>query len=230
MTRPLVVLASMVSLLTLASTSMAAHDDHGSSYSYGYEKNHDNLGWAIISDDNSSMSDMDVMDSLDRLKDEFGDEFIYIRLGESRYVIRDRALMRRAKDAARPLQKAGREVGEAARAEVAVALGGVNGATREQAKLAARIAKLSARIARLEARGESTEDLEREQEQLAERLEELSEDSEREQRAAHRHARSHSAKSKVASERLEKAVRHLNEEMRDILRDAKSRRLAKRVD
>jgi hypothetical protein len=38
------------------------------------------------------------------------------------------------------------------------------------------------------------------------------------------------ARTQEASVRMGKAARRLNQEMRDILRDAKSRRLAKRVD
>src|SRR6185503_14215308 len=103
--------ASLVAVLALAGVSAANHE-HG--YSFGSD---DNLGWAIVSDDNTSMSDMSTLDSMDDLKSEFGDEFLYIRLGKDRYVIRDRALMRRAQEAARPMQEAGREIGEIARAQ-----------------------------------------------------------------------------------------------------------------
>jgi hypothetical protein len=199
---------------------------HG--YSYGNDTDPDELGWAIVSGEMTSMSDMKDLDSMDKLKAEYGEEFLYIRLSENRYVIRDRALMKRAKDAARPMQQAGREIGIAAKAQAVAALAGSRDA-RERAKLAARIAKLSGRMARMERRGEDTADLEREQELLEQTLEDVTVDSEEERHAA-RQEQYHSARTKAAQERLHKEVRRLNGEMRDILRDAKSRHLAESVN
>ena len=154
-----------IALATLAAALMAAGASAGS-YGYDHGNDRDPLSWTIVSGDNTSMSDMQDLDSMDDLKERFGDEFLFIRLGEDRYVIRDRALMKRAEEAARPMRDAGREIGKAARAQAKAALSNSRGA-REQARLSVRIAKLSGRIARLESRGEPTEDLEREQERLA---------------------------------------------------------------
>ena len=132
MTRPKITLLLLAGLVTL---SLAAGRPAASGYSYGYDEDPDHFGWAIISDGNTSMSGMDDLDSLDRLKSKFGDEFLYLRVDEARYVVRDRALMKRAKDAARPLQEAGQEVGKAARAQAEDALAGSRDA-RAQAKLA----------------------------------------------------------------------------------------------
>jgi hypothetical protein len=198
-------------------------------YAYGFDDNErDRLGWAIVSGDNTSMSDMSDLDSMGKLKSEFGREFLYIRLGSDRYVVRDRSLMERAKEAMRPMQEAGREIGRVARAHAERALEGSQDA-RERAKLARRIAKLSAKIAQREARGESAEDLERDRERIQDQLDDRADDSS-EERASRREEREQDARDRVASERMEKAARRLNQEMRDILRDAKARHLAERVD
>jgi len=197
-------------------------------YAHGFDDNERaRLGWAIVSGENTNMSDMSDLDSMDKLKSEFGDEFLYIRLGSDRYVIRDRSLMKRALDALRPMQEAGREIGVIARAHAEQALEGSQDA-RERAKLARRIAKLSGKIAQRESRGETTEDLEREQERIQRQLDDLTDDSRDE--LTRREERDQGARDREASARVGKAARRLNQEMRDILRDAKSRRLAKRVD
>jgi hypothetical protein len=224
MTYPRIVLAIAVALAAALYPGGARAGDYG----YGFDDDHDRLGWAIVSGENTSMSDMKDLDSMDDLKSEFGREFLYIRLGKDRYVIRDRALMKRAEDALEPMQEAGREIGEIARAHAERALAGSQGA-REQAKLARRIAKLSGKIARRESRGESTEDLEREQERLQRQLDDLTDDDPAEG-GARREERWQRAREREASERMHKLARRLNEEMRDILRDAKARRLAEPVD
>src|SRR5439155_1338436 len=91
-------------------------------YTYGFDNDREYLGWAIVSHGNTSMSGLDDLDSVEKLKSDFGEEFLYIRLGEDRYVIRDRPLIARAKDAAKPVGEAGREVGEIARARAERAL------------------------------------------------------------------------------------------------------------
>jgi hypothetical protein len=223
MTRSTFILICLGLLAAVAAPSGAS----AGNYTYGFDTDRGNLGWAIVSDGNVSMSDMTDLDRLEDLKNEFGEEFLYIRLGEDRYAIRDREMIQRAKDAARPMQVAGREIGETARAQAEQALGGSQSA-REQAKLSRRIAKLSGRIARRESRGESARDLEREMAQLDRQLEALTEDS-RDRETVRREKHELHARSREASARLREAGRHLNEEMRDILRDAKARRLAQPV-
>jgi chromosome segregation ATPase len=198
-------------------------------YAYGFDDNeHDRLGWAIVSGDNTSMSDMGDLDDMDRLKSEYGREFLYVRLGKERYVIRDRGLMARVERAAEPVRKAGKELGEVARAQAQYALGDV-GDARRQARLARRIARLSREISRRERRDESAEDLEREQEKLQNELDELTSDREREMKTRHEQ-KNRSARTEDASERVQKAADQLRREIRAILRDAKARHLAERVD
>ena len=220
---PAVVFLAVLGLAALPAGALAGK------YAYGFDdKERDRLGWALVSGDNTSMSDMSDLDSMDKLKSEFGDEFLYIRLGGDRYVIRDRSLMTRAHDALRPMQEAGREIGVIARAHAEQAMEGSQDA-RERAKLARRIAKLSGKIAQRVSRGETTEDLEREQERIQRQLEDLRDDS-RDELASRHEEQEQDARDRAASERMGKAARRLNQEMRDILRDAKSRHLTKRVD
>jgi hypothetical protein len=198
-------------------------------YAYGFDDNaREHLGWALVSGDNTSMSDMSDLDSMGKIKSEFGKEFLYVRLGGDRYVIRDRPLMERARDALRPMQEAGREIGAMARAHAERAVEGSQDA-RERARLARRIAKLSGKIARQESRGGSTEDLEGERERIQQQLDDLTDDS-RDELASTREERERDARDREVSERMEKAARRVNQEMRDILRDAKARRVAKRLD
>ncbi len=229
MPRTTTVLAALAFVASAALGAAAPKAATAGSYSYGFDNDQDNLGWAIVSGgDNITMSDAQDARSIEKLKAEFGPEFLYIRSGGDRYVVRDRALMKRAKDAARPMEEAGREIGEAVSAQVEQALGGSRDA-RDQARLARRIASLSRRIARLERRGESTEDLEKELDRLQRQLDDLADDS-RDEHASSREERARSDRTEEASARLNKAVRHLRQEIRDILREAKSRHLAERVD
>src|SRR5439155_21072201 len=58
--------------------------------SISFDTDRDGFGWAIVSGENTSMSDMDDLDSFDNLKEKYGDEFLFLREGDNRYVIRDR--------------------------------------------------------------------------------------------------------------------------------------------
>ena len=69
------------------------------------------------------MSDMDDLDSFDNLKEKYGDEFLFLREGDNRYVIRDRGLMERAQRAVKPVNDAGRELGESVTLQAQEALG-----------------------------------------------------------------------------------------------------------
>src|SRR2546426_12094838 len=104
--------------LAMAVLTLAAIPANASAgrYTYGLDNDRDYLGWAIVSHDNTSMSGLDDLDSVERLESDFGEEFLYIRLGSDRYVIRDRSLIARAQDAAKPMHEAGRVVGKIARA------------------------------------------------------------------------------------------------------------------
>ena len=79
----------MLVLLAVLASSASAHD-----YTPGAGTHY--LRWAIISHGNISTSDTDGLNDLGRLKEQYGDEFLYIWSDDQRYVIRDRALVDRA--------------------------------------------------------------------------------------------------------------------------------------
>ena len=216
-------LSLAIAFLTLAAFPTSVAAGH---FSYGFDNDRDYLGWAIVSHDNTSMSGLDDLDFVEKLKSDIGEEFLYIRLGGDRYVIRDRSLIARAEDAAKPMQEA-KVLGKIARLRAQQALGDSH-VSRRQAKLMRLQGRLSGQIARRASRGESTEDLERELEEVTRALDDLSA-GDRSEADARREEKDLSARQQAATERIQKAARRLNQEMRDILRDAKARHAAERV-
>lgn len=207
-------------------------DHYGSDYSYSYGHDwhsRDSLSWAIVSpDQNSTTTNLDDRESLDDMKEKYGDSFLYIRQGSERYVIQDKGLMKRAQDAAKPMQEAGRELGEAVSLQVKEAFAGYHG-RHEEGELIRKQARLARQIVRRSMRGEPTDDLEREQDRVSREIEKLSDDRAHEaDENVDRVTRSE--KTKAATKRVQDAAHHVHEEMRSILRDAKSRNLAKRID
>lgn len=102
----------ILSVLTLALLSLPAPSFSKGGYAYGTDNDPEHgFGWAVVSGENTSMSDMDDLDRMGDLKKRFGDEFLYIRDGRARYVIQDRGLMDRASQACESIQDYGKEVG-----------------------------------------------------------------------------------------------------------------------
>ena len=184
------------------------------------------FGWMIVDHDSQSMSSMKDLDHLEGLQRKFGDEFIYIRDGEDRYVIRDRALMKRALEAQRPVREAGSRVGRVARTQAIEALSGW-GADADQARLARKVEKLSRKIDRAEARGESAEEIKLEREELKRVVENKSDDQDASEHVA---PKEREARRRDADQDLDRAIKNLKHELREILREAKSRHLAERVE
>ena len=224
MSRNHVVLVALAFLATVLLPARAS----ASSNSYGFDTDHDRFGWAIVSDGNSTTTDLDDQEALDRLKEEYDGDFLFLREGDERYVVRDRGLIERAQRAAAPVNEAGRELGEAVSVQVREALGNSKDA-RERARLGRNIGRLSREIARAERRGNDTEDLERDLSKLQRQLDDM-EDSSRDERYTIRDKTKIKTKSEEASRHLKDATKHLKQEMRDILRDAKARHLAEPVD
>ncbi len=188
------------------------------------------LSWAIVSHGNTSNSDMEALDDLDKLKDDYGDEFLYIREGDDRYVIRDHAMVERAQRALEPMHEAGREIGVAVGEKVGRSFS-MSEDAREQARLGRRIGRLSRQIARISREGEDTKDLEREQAKLQRELDELREKSDaRDESRSRKSDAELDAKTEKASRHMKDAAKHLKHEIRAIFSEAKERHLAERVD
>jgi hypothetical protein len=218
-----------------APPSPAVGHEHSPGYAYGYdsgsEDRADDFGWMIVTDENTSVSDMGGLESLDELRDRFGSNFLYFRDGDDHYVVRDQELIDRAERAGRDIKIYGKELGMLARAKVHGAFGSRKSAQKSAQKMAVigrRQAELGREIARRSMNGESTERLERELEQLSEDMEVLQENLHAGEATASE-SRELEQKSEAMSKRLQRAVREAEQEMRDILHDAKARHLAKRV-
>jgi hypothetical protein len=219
----LVVLATAACFVLAPTTSTAHSNSHGP-----YQDDKQGFGWALISGGNSSMSDMQDLDSIEDLKSRFGDDFLYIREGRDHFVIRDRKLVERAREAASQIQRHGKEIGKLARAEAALALSGSR-VTRREAKLEALQSKLESRIERAERRGDPTEELERELDAVNRELDSVESDDARERLTGTERSKL-SAQRDEAREGLERAVREIERDMREILRVAKQKHLAEPLD
>jgi len=224
-----VLAAAAVPAPLVARSASAQHSSNR--YAYGFDTlQPDHLSWAIVSHGNTSNSDMEALDDLDKLKDDYGEEFLYIREGDDRYVIRDHAMVERAQRALEPMHEAGREIGVAVGAKVSRSFS-MSEDAREQARLGRRIGRLSRQISRLSREGEDTKDPEREQAKLQRELDELQEKSDA--RDDHRSRKSDAeldGKTEKASRHMKDAAKHLKHEIRAIFSEAKERHLAERVD
>ena len=188
----------------------------------------DTLGWAVVHgghEHNSSVDD-DV-DDIRSLVDRYGDDFLYIRDGKERYVIRDSKMIDRADEASHEIGDHVREITSLAGAQVRLALSGASGA-RAQAKLARREARLEMKIDRAERDGDDTKELKRELAQVREDLEHLEAHQER-SHLSEAEQRDLERRRDKAQDGLQKAVDDLRAEIRVILRESKEKGLAERV-
>ena len=216
----LTALAALMLLPALPSHAFAAN------YNYGFDTDaKDPFGWALVRDGHTSSSDLN---GLDEIKDRYGDDFLYIRDGGERWVIRDNRLMKRAEEDMKPIQDAGREIGAAVGAKVGYSMRRSQG-TRERARLERRISRLESRIERDSERGEDTKDMEQEMEGLQRQLDQMKEDRWRRHQSDEREADLDAATER-ASRHMRDATRKLRQDLRDILREAKNRHLAEPVE
>src|SRR5690349_10072875 len=142
MPRTSMALAALAAL-SLASLPIAAPSPASANqYHDGYENDDkDDFGWALVHDGHNSSSSLNH-ENIEAIRGKYGDDILYIRDGEDRYVIRDRGLMRRAEDSLKPIEDAGKEIGAAVGAKVSYSLGRSSD-SRERARLERRIARLS---------------------------------------------------------------------------------------
>lgn len=221
--RAVLLAASAATALCLPVSALAHSDSHG--FAFGNDGDFD---WAIVSDNNTSMSGQFDPGVLEDLKDRFGSHFLMIEDHRERYVITDRELFERAQRASQRIGRYGREIGEIARAQASLAMEKSRPKVKA-AKLRVKQRELERKIDRAEREGEPTDDLERELEDVTIRLEAT-------ESASRSFARTDDERENLkrrrddAKVRLHREVEKINDEMRDILRSAKTRRLAERVD
>jgi hypothetical protein len=220
--------ASIV-LAAVAFAAVLCGQASASEYHYGFDNDDpkDKLAWAIVRDGRNSSSDLQS-DEIGDIQDRYGKEFLYIRDHDGRWVIRDRAMMRRAEGSLKPIEEAGREIGQAVGAKVSYSLSRSEG-SRERARLERKISRLETRIQRLRERREDTEELESRRLELKAELEQLKSDRRQRHDSEEREAELEAATER-ASRHMRDATRKLNKELRDILRDARARNLAEAVE
>lgn len=172
------------------------------------------LGWVLVSDGVTSMSDSNDLESLDALRARYGDRFLLLRDGNDRYLIRDKGLVDRAEHATRSIKLYGKEIGLLARYRAGDAFG-----KKSSRKIAA--------MAQRGPRDASEARLEREVEELIRDMERLGAGS---RPADAARSRELERRSEVVSKQLHEAVRQGQAEMRQILEDAKTRNLVQRAD
>jgi hypothetical protein len=226
MLRAKLALASALGLLLLSTAALTRSATAG--YSYGFDNDDSSrLRWALIDGDRNSTSLSDP-DDLDELKSRYGKSFLYIHDGEERYVIKDRGMMVRARDAMKPVQEAGKEIGKAVGEKVSYSMRRSE-SSRERARLARRLSRIESRISRLSDRGEDTDELENERQEIQQELDAMKNSRRVEHDAEERQADLDAATER-ASRHMREATRKMDQTMRDILKESKSRHLAEPVE
>ena len=223
-------------LLTLLPVALAVCLVFGSpvpssAYSYSYGNGHDDdgdLGWAIVSDGDTQTSDFSDLAILDDLRERYGDDFLYVRDGKIQYVIRDPRLVERAQASSREIGKYGKEIGKLARAQAALALSQV-GLSGQRRTLERAMRDLDREIARNERHGEPTGALERARDRIQKEIDSLP-DEDRDTGMSPAERQDLTRQSEEAQRHLHDAVRKLRRDIRDILREAKERGKAEKLD
>lgn len=220
----LIIQLGFVFALCLFVAALALAHPHGSGKGY----RDSDLSWAIIDDDHnhSHASTQDALEEIEDLKSRFGDEFLFIRDREDRYVIKDRALIQRAEEASHRIGDHAHEIKTLAKAQARVALSQAHGA-KARVKLERIEAQLEEKIESREDRGDEADELKAALDRVREDLEEL---EDREPRPLTRSEELALEKRRQeAQEELQKAVREMREEIRDILKEAKQKGLAEQI-
>ncbi|HYJ34411.1 MAG TPA: hypothetical protein VE326_14475 [Candidatus Binatia bacterium] len=226
--RAVALAASAALVLAAPALSLARGESHAKQHGYAYGNDGDDFTWAVVDGQSTSMSGQLDHPTLQDLKDRFGDRFLYIEDDEDGYVITDRAMVERARRATQRIGQYGREIGEIARTQVKLSMSEARPKLR-RAELLREQAELRREIARAEREGEPTDRLERRLDRVTTRLE-ADEEVDRGFELSSDEKRDLTRRRDEAKARLHEAVEQVNREMRDILRDAKGRRIAEPVD
>lgn len=210
-----------------SSAHSSSHARHA--YSYGFSNDEDDdFGWAVVLNGHNTSTNLDGdSDILQELKDRYDDDFLYIRDGKDQYVIRDQRYVERAQATSSEISKYGGEIGKLARAQVKLALSGI-GASSQRRALENAQRDLEREIRRSERDGESTAGLKRALKHIQEELNSLPDDDHETLSASEREDLRR--QSDEAQKNLQGAVRKMRQEMRDILREAKERGKAEKLD
>jgi hypothetical protein len=224
----LVPLALVALLILVTPIPSSAHHSSAHSYSYGFGNDEDeDFRWAVVSNGNTSSTNMSDWDLLEELKDHYDGDFLYVRDGKEQFVIRDARLVERAQTASSEISKYGKEIGKLASAQAKLALSRV-GMTGQRRSLERAERELEREIERSEGDGESTEGLKRALRHIREEMASLPDDDHETLSVSERDDLRR--QSDEARKHLHDAVRKMRQDIRDILREAKERGKAEKLD
>jgi len=224
---------ALLTLLTWVTPIPSSAHSHPSAhaYPYGFSNDEDeDFGWAVVSDGNTNSTNLSDSDVIGELKDRYDGDFLYVRDGKDQFVIRDPRLVERALTASREINKYGRDIGKFARAQAKLALSrlGANGQRRSLERAEREIER---EIERSEREGESTQGLKRALGHIREELKALPDEDEEENTGLSANERDDLRRqSDEARKHLHDAVRKMRRDIRDILREAKERGKAEKLD
>jgi len=213
MSRSIWILA--MALLSIATASSAASAREHAPASHRHLDESGELGWILVTDRITSMSEQSDQESIEELRARFGSPFLVLREGDARYVVRDEGLIDRADRAVYAIKVYGKEMAMLA----AFRAQGAHGSAKRARKAAA----LANRPAPGGSKGDSNDRLQREFEALIHEMEILETSSRRGEVSRESHELDR--RSQELSKRLEEAVRGGRREMRAILDDARERHL-----
>ena len=222
--RNLVQIMAMVAIASLIATPSSARGRN-----QGQDFNEDgDFSWTVISPDGQAMASQLYRDRIDEWKDRFGEEFLIIRDGEHKYVIADKELFQRAKRASGEIRKHSSEIGAYANAQARLSMAEMRTDER-QAELKERRRQIEREIQDRERRGRSTDALDQKLLAVTSELQALR-SMQTQNRLSPDEKRALRRRSDEASERVQRVVDRINQEMRSIYETAKSRNLAHPVE
>lgn len=209
-----------------SSAHSSSHSNHAYSYGFNFDEDED-FGWAVIIGGKNSSSNISDWDVVNELKEKYDGDFLYIRDGKDQYVIRDQRYVQRAQATSSEISKYGSEVGKLARAQAKLALSHI-GVSGQRLSLERAARELEREIRHSERDGESTQGLKRALRHIQEELDSLPDDDHETLSASEREDLRR--QSDDAQKHLQDAVRKMRRDMRDILREAKERGKAEKLD
>ena len=223
---------ALVALLTLVTPIPSSAHSHPSAhaYSFGFDNDEDkDFGWAVVSDGKTNCTNLSDFDVINELKDRYDGDFLYVRDGKDQFVIRDPRMVERALASSREISKYGGEIGKFASAQAKLALSRV-GMTGQRLSLERAERELEREIERSEREGESTQGLKRALGHIREELKALHDDEDDDTGLSASERDDLRRQSDEARKHLQDAVRKMRRDIRDILREAKERGKAEKLD
>ena len=207
-----------------SSADSSSHSKHG--YSFGFDDDED-FGWAVVMDGHNTSTNVGDWDVIDELKEKYDGDFLYVKDGKDQYVIRDPRLVERAQASGSEVGKYGKEIGTFARAQAKLALSSL-GSSEQRRSLERAQRELEREIRHSERNGESTQGLKRALKHIQEEIDSLPDDDHESLSASEREDLRR--QSDEARKHLQDAVRKMRRDIRDILREAKERGKAEKLD